>query len=393
MSARILLYSSTPRDVKGGVHAVYSCLAYHLASAGHDVIEGWAEPDAGDGDRVWICPLEFRVDAPVPTLARRAAAGLGRLAVGLARRRPALVNVHFVRGDSLYFALMKSVFGYKLVLSFHGTDGLRPTPLARRALPFMLRRADAVTAVSRPLEQALLTCGAASPDKLHLTPNGVDCAFWSAPPAQEQPPGRSQKPHVVAVGNLAPVKGFDVLLRAFAKLRHAGRPAPRLTIIGEGAERDALTALASGLGVAEVITFAGHLDAHSVREALRGASLLAMPSRSEGMPLALLEAMAVGLPIVATRVGAIPEIVTPDCGALVDPEDPDELSVALAKFLDEPELAAAAGEAARRRAQAFSVSKMTAAYEEVFSAVLARRTEPEGRFGRRRSNGRPGAAC
>lgn len=376
MSARLLLYSSTPRDVKGGVYGVYSQLARRLGSLGYDVVQGWADKEAGDGDDVWVCPLEFRVGVPAPVLAWRAAEGLGRLALRLARLRPALINVHFVRGDSLYFCLLKGLFGFKLILSFHGTDGLHPTPLARRALPFMLSRADAVTAVSRPLEIALRTSGA-STDKLHLTPNGVDCAFWTPSRPQERTEALASR--IVAVGNLNQVKGLDVLLRAFARLREDGRLAAQLTIVGEGQERRALQELAARLRVAEKVTFAGHLDAEGVREALRNASVLAMPSRSEGMPLALLEAMAVGLPIVATRVGAIPEVLTPDCGALVFPDEPEQLAAALAKFLDEPGIAAAAGAAARRRARAFSASRLTEAYAEVFAAVLGSRAPAIGR--------------
>jgi glycosyltransferase involved in cell wall biosynthesis len=109
---------------------------------------------------------------------------------------------------------------------------------------------------------------------------------------------------LVSVGNLYPNKGYDVLLAALAKVAET-YPEVRLTVYGEGPEREALEHLVSGLGLSDRVTLAGHVTDATAR--LSHAGTFVMPSRKEGLPLALLEAMAVAMPIVATDVGAVPD--------------------------------------------------------------------------------------
>lgn len=363
MSPKVLLYSSTPRTAEGGVAGVYRRLASHLAAAGFDVTAGWAEPAADDDGQQWVCPLEYRVEQPLPILLWRGFGGIARLLAGLLRLRPSAVNIHYVRGDSLYFALLKPLLRFKLVLSFHGSDGLAPTPLARRVMPFLFARADAVTVVSRDLQRALMIHGCPAA-KIHLIPNGIDTRYW-ARGAAGPPADPARLPHVVAVGHLVPVKGHEVLLAACARLRRGRHRALRVSIIGDGGQRAALLAQAADSGLGDALSLPGHLPAAQVRACLNTATVFAMPSRSEGMPLALLEAMAAGLPVVATHVGGIPEVVTPPCGRLVAPDDVDALAAAIDALLSAPALAAAAGAAAAQRAGGFCEHAMAVRYESV----------------------------
>ncbi len=369
MSLRILLYSSSTRRERGGVYTVYTRLLAFLRGAGHDVVESWAEPAPDDGDDIWVCPLEFRTGRrglPTPRHLVRGVRDMRRLAAGLARRRPAVVNLHYVRADSLYFLLLRRRYGYRLVLSMHGTDGLRPSAAARRILPLVLRRADAVSVVSRDLQDAVLALGV-DPDRLHFIPNGVDDVFWSTP--DEAPPAPGDGPLIVAVGELIPRKGYDVLLEALVRLRRTGHPKTCLAIVGDGAARGELEGMAARLGLAGAVRMTGHLGREDLRRLLHRAGVFAMASRQEGMPLALLEAMAAGLPVVATRVGAIPEVVTPACGRLVPVDDPAALAAALAAVLSAPDEARAMARACRERARAFSERAMGAAYERLFLAL------------------------
>ena len=171
------------------------------------------------------------------------------------------------------------------------------------------------------------------------------------------------------------MKGFDVLLDAFA----AGAPeGGRLVVAGEGEERAALLARASALGLADRVEFAGHLDREALRALFRRAGLFVLSSRREGMPLVLLEAMASGLPAVATAVNGVPEVMTPACGEMVPPEDPGALAAAIGPRLGDAARLAREGDAARRRAEAFDAERSYAAYEDVLARAVARgRRRPE----------------
>ena len=158
------------------------------------------------------------------------------------------------------------------------------------------------------------------------------------------PPG-----YLLVVGRLRIRKGVDVLLAAMPALlsRH---PAARLLIAGDGEHRAALEGAAAALALGEAVTFLGRTDAARVRRLLRGAAALVVPSIYEGMPLVVLEAMEASVPVVASRVSGIPEVVEDGrTGWLVPPEEPASLAAALAAALDDPAAAARRGAAGRRR--------------------------------------------
>lgn len=153
------------------------------------------------------------------------------------------------------------------------------------------------------------------------------------------------------VGRLRVRKGVEVLLAALARLR-AAHPAARLAVAGDGEHRRALERTARRMGVAEAVDFLGRCDAARVRALLAGARVLAVPSIYEGMPLVVLEAMDAGVPVVASRVSGIPEVVADGAtGWLVPPEDPEALAAALGEALAHPEEARRRGAAGRRRVE------------------------------------------
>jgi glycosyltransferase involved in cell wall biosynthesis len=160
-----------------------------------------------------------------------------------------------------------------------------------------------------------------------------------------------------------PREGIDVLVDAFAKLddREA-----RLFVVGDGVERAALTARAKAPGAGARITFAGTRPHGEIPRWLAAADVCALPSRAEGMPNAVLEALASGRPVVATAVGGTPELIaSPSLGRLVPPDDAQALSCALAEALSSPWDAAAIAasvaprtwdEVARRKARALELA-------------------------------------
>lgn len=222
----------------------------------------------------------------------------------LAAFRPNVVNVHFATRAAYNFAVLRPLFGYRLVLSLHGSDVMLPTPEDAAYFPELLAVADGVTAVSRALGDAALRLAERETRQLRIIPNGIDTQFWSPGVRRAETGGPLR---LISVGRLEPVKGFDVLIEALAELHRRGTAA-HLTLIGSGSQEPALRALAVQLGLVEAVEFTGALPPEDVRERFRTADMFVLSSYSEGMPLALMEAMACGLLCVATQVGGVDEI-------------------------------------------------------------------------------------
>ena len=156
---------------------------------------------------------------------------------------------------------------------------------------------------------------------------------------------------ILAVGRLSYEKGIADLLRAAAVLsKTKGVPDFRLVLVGDGPERESLARLASRLGIEEKVTMAGFQ--RDTKPYYSIATLLAVPSHTEGSPNVVLEGMAAGLPIAATAVGGIPEILEDGLtGLMVPPRNPDAMADAILRILADPEMRLRLGAAARLRAE------------------------------------------
>ncbi|MBI4768867.1 MAG: glycosyltransferase, partial [Chloroflexi bacterium] len=159
--------------------------------------------------------------------------------------------------------------------------------------------------------------------------------------------GDPTRPLLISVGRLTPPKAFDVLLSAFALVR-SQKPEARLIIVGGGSLYDELAAQIKTLGLEGSAMLLGERD--DIPRLLAAGDMFVSSSVREGLPLAILEAMTAGLPVVATRVGDVPEAVVAGTGALVPPGQPTALADAIASLLDHPGQMRAAGEAAQAHA-------------------------------------------
>ncbi len=158
-----------------------------------------------------------------------------------------------------------------------------------------------------------------------------------------------QKPFLLAAGRLRIRKGFEILLRAIATAHGRGRR-PRLVIAGDGERRESLSVLARDLGLEASVRFAGRCSRSEIARLRRGATALVVPSTYEGMPLVILEAMGDGVPVIASAVSGIPEVVVDgETGWLVSPERSGALAEALIEAAREPGETRRRGEAGRRR--------------------------------------------
>ncbi len=196
-----------------------------------------------------------------------------------------------------------------------------------------------------------------------VIPNGV---VIEGPPAGAAP---QATPIVMTVANLRAGKGHDVLLRAAAQVL-AAHPATRFQFVGDGPKRGALEQQARELGIASSIEFLGHRD--DVNLLLRRSTLFAFPSLMEAFPNGVMEAMAVGLPVVASNVGGIPELVDDGRnGLLVQPGNADDLAAVINRLLADPVQARVWGDAARQSiAAGYSFERMTRAFESLYLREL-----------------------
>ena len=270
--------------------------------------------------------------------------GLGRqiseTAQIIKREGVSLVHSHGYRSDIIGLLAARRA-GVPIVSTLHGWTPLNRSLRFYEAVDrFVLRWFDHIICVSRPLYEQIRR--SFSSDRVTLLPNAV-----SAPPTGglSLTTRSTSRKTLLFVGRLSYEKGVDILLRAFAH-SFTGRDDTRMLILGDGPDRAAYEQLARDLRVDDSVEFLGFQ--RDVLSFYRCADLYVLPSRSEGLPMSLLEAMSAGLPLVATRVGGVPDVVTDGIsGCLVPSDDHRALGAALSNILDKPEQAAIMAESAR----------------------------------------------
>lgn len=285
------------------------------------------------------------------------------------RWEPAVVHTHGYRPDVLARGPARR-HGCALVSTTHGFTG---GGIKNRLFEWLqcrsLRHFDAVVAVAAPMKPRLIAAGI-PPANLHVIPNA-----WT--PGEAVPLERSQARAALSlgdgefvlgwVGRLGREKGLDIAIRALALLPSAA-PAT-LLVIGSGPEEEGLRALAGTLGVAARVKWAGALN--EAGNLFSAFNLFLISSRTEGTPMVLFEAMAARVPVIATRVGGIPD-VTGSEASLVPPEDPEALAAAIQAAREDPAAASRRAAAAQARLAEFDQGGAREKYDRVYEAALLR---------------------
>jgi len=276
----------------------------------------------------------------------------------LVRRRSRYDLVHF-HGASIPLFLSLPVLkrmGKKVVVKVASIQGSEAGSLSGRhgglgnLLARMVREVDAFIAISDSIAGGLLRDGIPE-GHIHRIPNFIDGGMFRPPDAGEKKALQSEfgfghRTVAVFAGRLAPVKGIDTLLEAWSAVSPRF-PGCLLLILGEGPMRDFLKEKASRLGIAGSVLFPGRVD--GIERYYRASDLFVLSSKVEGLPNALLEAMATGLPVVATRVGGVPDVVRDgENGLLAVPGEPSSLARGIAALLGDETLRASLGAAAAR---------------------------------------------
>jgi glycosyltransferase involved in cell wall biosynthesis len=286
----------------------------------------------------------------------------------LRRERIEVLQAYFP--DSGYFGMTAAwLAGVPHRIRTRNNIGHWLTPLHQIMGRALNRLTTATVANCRAARSALLEAESPPPDSVVVLENGVDLdRFLAVPPPSPRPPAA---PCVGAVANLRPVKGIDVFIRAAARLT-ASHPGIYLRVAGEGEARPGLERLATDLGVAGRCSLVG--STADIPDFLGRLDVAVLPSRAEGMSNAVLEYMAAGRPVVATAVGATPELIEHGVhGLLVPPDDDAGLAAAVARLIDDRALACRLAAAARRRAvERFSRGAMVRRFEEFYLCLTGR---------------------
>jgi teichuronic acid biosynthesis glycosyltransferase TuaC len=232
------------------------------------------------------------------------------------------IDAHFVYPDGLAAVLLGQIFGIPVIVSARGTD-INEYPRLRLIRPLIrwaLRHATGVIAVSAALRDRIAELGC-PPASVRVIPNGTDPTFFRPMDRLEarQSLGLPSKAQiVVCVAALRPVKGQDLLIKAMALLAPV-HPGLQVYFVGDGPLRGELERTVSRLNLAEQVHFAGQKSNQELGMWFNAADVSCLTSFKEGWPNVVSEALACGTPVVATRVGGIPEILdSPELGILVD---------------------------------------------------------------------------
>ena len=242
-----------------------------------------------------------------------------------------VIDAHFVYPDGFAAVLLGSVFHKPVVVSARGSDvnaykrlhGMPPL------LKYALKRSEHVVAVSHALGDAVASLGV---PREHITviPNGVDCGRFSPQPreAARRVLGLNMSERILlSVGHLTWNKGFDVLLRAMKCVLQDRQDQPiRLVLLGDGAIRRELEALTESLGLTQHVRFAGAVPNRELPLWYNAADVFCLASKDEGWPNVLMEALACGTPVVATKAGGIPEIIHAPHLGLLSERTPEALA-------------------------------------------------------------------
>jgi len=294
----------------------------------------------------------------------------------LRSHRTEVLHVHCVSSNAYYALWVKRLTGLPLVVTLHAeltmdASGLfQRSRYAQRLLRRTLQVADVVTACSaRTLEDAERFLGSEMGGRARVIYNGTDTARF-----QGSSPYPHVRPYIFALGRMVPQKGFDILLKGYAALRAAGIRSHDLLLAGEGVEESVLKRLAEELDLNGSVRFLGRVARSEAARLFVGCDFHVLPSRGdEGLPMVLLESMSAGKPVIASRMGGIPEMVDHgSTGLLVEAENVGQLAKDLALLLRSPAQIQAMGKAALTKAQGFTWPVIANQYASAYRDAVVR---------------------
>ncbi len=278
------------------------------------------------------------------------------------------LHVHFATPAATVGLILTRVFPITFSMTVHGPDEFYDVP--GNFLAEKIEAAAFVVCISFFAQSQLMKLSPGrSWNKFALARLGVDTAQFSPRPLRTSP----ETFQILCVGRLVSTKGQRILIEAIAQLQHAGHKL-QLQLVGDGPDRADLEALVRERNLSATVAFAGAVNQENIRAYYQAADVFALASFAEGIPVVLMEAMAMEIPCVATRINGIPELIEDGVdGLLVAPSDVDGMATAIKRLMSSAELRQSLGTAGRRRVQReYELSKSADRLADVFQRRLER---------------------
>jgi len=292
--------------------------------------------------------------------------------------RPDIVQVFFgIPSGPVAYAICKTM-GYPYVVFLGGRDVPRPNPdpphyrylypILKPAIRAIWRSAGAVIACSKGLRELALQTDPET--RIEVIPDGIDLSRFHAPKRKAEP----SVVRILSIGRLIPRKGFHHLISALPLLREMTEKEFTVEIVGDGPMMSELKEISKRLDVDDLVTFSGTVSYERLGEKYESADLFTLCSSAEGMPLVVLEAMAMGLPVVATRVQGIEELIHDGLnGFLVeDPSDSQTLADRISLLIEDGRARIRMGAEAIRSVERYDWARIAERYLNVYRRVLSR---------------------
>ena len=360
MKIAILVNLFPPKWLAGTEIATYH-LAEHLAQHGHEVHvitsldEGLPEKSCEKGFHIHRLPrvrirfvgvLAFWVD----------------IVRTLQKIKPDIVHAQSF-GSGVPALLSDRLLKIPYLIYGRGSDVYLPGWFTKLTAKLILKNASAVIALTKHMKEAMQAIY--SRDVI-IVPNGINLNEVAEREAEGGNPGKK----ILFVGRLHPVKGTQYLLGAMS-IVHRELPEAKLILVGDGEEREHLETLTDNLGIRECVEFAGRVPHERVEGYMNQAEVFVLSSLSEGFPVTILEAMACGLPVVATRVGGVPDIIEDGAnGYLIDTMNQEQMAEALLKLLRDEELRKGISEKNRVTAEKYRWDTVVVTLEGIYQGSL-----------------------
>ena len=362
MKVAIIVNFFPPKWLAGTEIATYY-IARHLTRRGHEVHvitsldEGLPEESCEEGIRIHRLPrirvrfvgvFAFWIDT-IRTLQK--------------------IRPDIVHAQSLYVAIpaliSKKILKIPYIVWGRGSDVYLPNRFTKLTSKTIMKNADSVLALTNEMKrvmQGIHDC------EIIVVPNGIELKEYMIElPRQER---RSHKKRVLFVGRLHPVKGVQYLLQAM-KTVHEKIPDAKLTLVGDGEDREYLENLADCLGIRDCVNFVVKVPHEKVSDYMSHADVFVLPSLSESFGIVNLEAMARGLPIVATRVGGLPDVIEDGVnGYLVKAKEPSEIAEALLKLLLDEQLWETISKTNKQKINEYSWERVALALEKIYQGSI-----------------------
>lgn len=287
-------------------------------------------------------------------------------------KKAGITHVHSVYSTTVAL-ILSQVFDVHLSMTLHGpAEFTDPEGFLIRE---KIRAAELVCSISYfGRSQIMLWSAAEDWHKLHVTPLGVDSSGWRLAQFRERP----EPFELISAGRLVEIKGFPLMLEAIADLRRQGRNV-RLTLAGDGPSRTSLEQQTRELGIADCVVFAGWKNQDELRELYSQSDIFVMSSFAEGVPVVLMEAMAIGVPCVAPRINGIPELIRHEVdGLLFSAADVSELVSSLSRMMDDSAMRLRMGKSSRQQvAEKYDLRKNVKHLAEILAKWMARASGDE----------------